>query len=127
MKTPFEQLRAFVAGLIHPKQNAKNVELPENTENHEEAGLLHVKHSHSQQGLDPYAALSEVAAPGPVEQLPKGELPRHPSLEQHLSNTPHPSGNHQNKYEALSEIAAPEPVKRHTEAYRCGSIATSVS
>ncbi|OQD82554.1 hypothetical protein PENANT_c021G05230 [Penicillium antarcticum] len=106
--------------LKHPKQNSKNADSHQNAENHEETDQLHVKQSCPQQGLDessgdPYAALSEIAAPKPVERLPEGELARHPSLEQRLSHPTHSSGNNQDGYEALSEIAAPEPVETHTD------------
>ncbi|KAJ5798952.1 uncharacterized protein N7503_006457 [Penicillium pulvis] len=59
--------------------------------------------------VDPYAALSEIAAPEPVERLTAAELARRPSLEQGYAN---PRGD---VYGNLSEIAAPEPVERLTE------------
>ena len=121
MKAPFEKLWLFLAGLGHPKHNAKNADPHQYTENHDKVGSSQVKKSQSQQEIDdsdgdPYAALSEVAAPEPVKPQSEGELAHHPSLEQHLSHTAHSSGNHQDGYEALSEIAGPEPVERHTDA-----------
>jgi hypothetical protein len=58
---------------------------------------------------DPYAALSEIAAPEPVERFSEAELARHPSLEQGYANS---RGDY---YGNLSEVAAPEPVERLTE------------
>lgn len=121
MGAPFEKLRHFLAGLKHPKHTAKNADPHQNTENHDKVGSSQVKQSQSQQKIgdsdgDPYAALSEVAAPEPVEPQSEEELAHKPSLEQRLSHTADSSGNHQNGYEALTEIAGPEPVERHTDA-----------
>ncbi|KAJ6110156.1 hypothetical protein N7486_002391 [Penicillium sp. IBT 16267x] len=121
MKSPFEKLWDFLKGLANPKQNSKNADSHQKTENHENADSIHVKRSPPQQGLDdsggdPYAALSEIAAPEPVERLPEGELAHYPSLEERLSHTAHSSGNHQDEYEALSEITGPDPVERHTDS-----------
>lgn len=72
------------------------------------------KESACQQGQeylddDPYTALTEIAAPEPVERLSDAELTRHPSLEQGYEN---PRGDY---YGTLSEIAAPGPVESLTE------------
>jgi hypothetical protein len=119
MKISFEKLRVLFAGLTRPKEIAKDPR--QNTEIDDDADSLNVKQSYPQQGLDdsggdPYAALSELAAPEPVERLSEGELARRPSLEQRLSHTAHSSRSHQDGYEVLSEVAAPEPVERHTDA-----------
>lgn len=58
---------------------------------------------------DPYAALSEVAAPEPVKWLSEAELIRHPSLEQGIVNS------RGDPYWNLSEVAAPEPIEKLTE------------
>ncbi|KAJ5813526.1 uncharacterized protein N7503_000276 [Penicillium pulvis] len=117
MKAPFEKLWAFLAGIAHPKQKANNADSHQITENDDKADSLHVRKSYPHEGLDDpdggsYAALSEIAAPEPVDRLSEGELAHRRSLEQRLSQTPHSSADHGNGCEALCEVAEPVPVER---------------
>lgn len=121
MGTPFEKLRHFLAGLKHPKHNAKNSLPHQDTENHDKVGTSQLKKSQSQQKVDDsdgdtYAALSEVAAPEPVEPKSEEEPAHQLSLEQRLSHTADSSGKYQDEYENLTEVAGPEPVERHADA-----------
>ncbi|KAJ5560447.1 hypothetical protein N7513_002846 [Penicillium frequentans] len=116
MKAPFGKVWAFLAGLAHPKQKAKNADSHQTTENDDKADPLHGRKSYPHEGLDDsdggsYAALSEIAAPEPVERLSEEELARRPSLEQRLSRTAHSSADHGNGCEALCEVAEPVPGK----------------
>lgn len=112
-----ERLRTIFAALAHRKPNPE--QKPQNADdNRREGDPLHKKQPNLQQELedsdsDPYDALSEVAAPEPVERLSERELDRHPSLEQSFQGYEN-SGN--DPYSGLSEIAAPEPVERLSEA-----------
>lgn len=117
MKAPFEKLGAFLAGIAHPKQKAKNADSHQTTENDDKADNLHMRKSYPHEGLDDpdggsYAALSEIAAPEPVERNSEEELARRPSLEQPLSPKAHSSADHGNGCEALCEVAEPVPVER---------------
>ncbi|KAL4781668.1 hypothetical protein BJX76DRAFT_334865 [Aspergillus varians] len=68
---------------------------------------------------DPCGALSEVAAPEPVQRLTPEDLARHPSLEQRLSDISRSGHNSEDDiYETLSELAAPEPIERVSESER---------
>lgn len=62
-------------------------------------------------------ALSEVAAPEPVQRLSPEEQTRRPSLEQRLSDMSNSGHKREDDiYENLSELAAPEPIERLSES-----------
>ncbi|KAJ5392064.1 hypothetical protein N7509_007554 [Penicillium cosmopolitanum] len=108
--TYFRKLRSFFATAA---RQCPPTEPPHNAENTREATqpkndpTLQQEQEYSND--DPYAALSEIAAPEPVERISEAELARHPSLEQGYANS---RGDY---YGALSEVAAPEPIERLTE------------
>lgn len=108
----FNKLRSFFATIMCQRSRSEPTEPPppraedrrEDAPSHDQ-NLLESEDSDD----DPYAALSEITAPEPVERLSEIELARHPSLEQGYANSRGDSfGN-------LSELAAPEPVERLTE------------
>jgi hypothetical protein len=111
--TYFRKLRSFFATAARKCPPTGHTEPHHNAENTREA-----THSKNDPTLrqdqeysndDSYAALSEIAAPEPVERFSETELARHPSLEQGYENS---RGDY---YGALSEVAAPEPIERLTE------------
>lgn len=109
----FQKLRSFFATIARRSSLSGHTEPFHSAENKQENmhpnkdSTFHQEPEDSDS--DPYAALSEVAAPEPVERLSEMELARHPSLEQGYANSrSDPYGN-------LSEVAAPEPIERLTE------------
>ncbi|KAL1855606.1 hypothetical protein Plec18167_004055 [Paecilomyces lecythidis] len=72
---------------------------------------------------DPYAALTEVASPEPVQDRDEGRLSRRRSLEdQYEANKEH-ARHHQDgedidPFENLSEVASPEPIQDRDEGRR---------
>jgi hypothetical protein len=108
-----QKLRTFFAALTHRKPNPG--QNPQDAgDNRQEGDPHHKKQPNLQQeqedsDSDPYDALSEVAAPEPIERLSERELGRHPSLEQTLQDY---ETSRNDPFGALSEIAAPEPVER---------------
>ncbi|KAL2849913.1 hypothetical protein BJY01DRAFT_245711 [Aspergillus pseudoustus] len=71
----------------------------------------------SEDGQDPWDALSEVAAPEPVQRLSPEEQARRPSLEQRLSDMSNSGHDREDDiYENLSELAAPEPIEKLSES-----------
>lgn len=117
--TYFEKLRSL---FTHRKQTAKPASLsPQNPTTREGAndGLGVVPPSPERSGdsdADPYGALSEIAAPEPVERRLENELARLPSLEEGLSSRGNGVDEEgEEDYWALSEIAAPRPVEKAIE------------
>lgn len=114
----FEKLRSL---FTHRKQTAKPAATPPQHANTREgaddssAGSQSPERPGDSSDGEPYGALSEVAAPEPVERLSEAELARHPSLEQRLSGRDRGTDNDEGVYWSLSEIAAPEPVERRSE------------
>lgn len=124
-----QKIRSFFASITHRKsniehskpnhQNADDNRREENS-HHKNQPILQQEQDDSD---DPCAALSEIAAPEPVEKLSEAELAapetveklseaelaRHPSLEQGYEYS------RGDIYPTLSEIAAPGPVERLSE------------
>lgn len=109
----FQNLRSFFKAAARRFSQSRHTEPPHSAENAREATQPNKDSTFQQEqddsDDDPYAALSEIAAPEPVERLSEAELARHPSLEQGYENS------RDDYYGALSEVAAPEPVERLTE------------
>lgn len=73
-------------------------------------------HDTEQSGGDNFGALTEVAAPAPVELVPEAEFEQRPSLEQRLSDSAKRlHDDDQGEYGSLSEVAAPEVVGRRSD------------
>ncbi|KAL3459036.1 hypothetical protein BJX64DRAFT_265468 [Aspergillus heterothallicus] len=84
----------------------------------------------NEEGRDPWHALSEVAAPEPVQRLSPEEEARRPSLEQRLSDMSTAGHDREDGiYETLSELAAPEPTEKlsQSEIARRPSLEQSLS
>lgn len=110
-----QKLRNFFATLTHRKPSAEPTgQTSQNANKNRQEAPAHTREPFEPQGhedsdSDPYGALSEIAAPEPIERLSEAELARHPSLEQGYEIF------RWDLYGALSEIAAPEPVQRLSE------------
>ena len=113
----FQKVRDVFAALTRRRADAEPTESKRNDPNnhHCAAGssqtrepVLFRKHEDAED--DFCGALSEIAAPGPVERLSEAELARHPSLEKSYENS------RDDPYGSLSEVAASEPVERLSEA-----------
>ncbi|KAJ5993412.1 hypothetical protein N7451_009136 [Penicillium sp. IBT 35674x] len=114
----FQKFREVFATLTHRKADAEPTEQkPKNADNRYSEGVSpgtkkpQLPHKYENYD-DYYGALSEVAAPAPVERLSEAELARHPSLETGYENS------RDDPYGSLSEVAAPQPVERFSEAER---------
>lgn len=108
----FQKLRSFFAAITRGRSRPEHTVSPQCSGKKREDERPTKDHTIQEQedsDDDPYAALSEIAAPEPVERLSEAQLARRPSLEQGYANC---RGDY---YGTLSEIAAPEPVKRLTE------------
>lgn len=115
----FKKVRSFFNAFINRKPNDEATgPLQQNKDNHgREAGPSHEKTpplprepQESEDSDDDFCgALTEVAAPEPVERMSEAELARHASLEQGYADS------RDDPYGALSEVAAPGPVERRSE------------
>jgi len=115
----FQKVREVFAAFTHRKADTESTtQKPKNADNrYSEASSSgtqkpQVPHKHEDFDSDFYGALSEIAAPAPVERLSEADLARHPSLETGYKNS------RDDPYGSLSEVAAPEPVERLSEAER---------
>ncbi|KAJ5190216.1 uncharacterized protein N7498_009201 [Penicillium cinerascens] len=114
--TQFKKVRSILNAFMNRKTNDEATgPLQQDKDNQSrEAGPSHQKTpplpQESEDSDDDFCgALTEVAAPEPVERMSEAELARHPSLEQGYADS------RDDPYGALSEIAAPGPVERCSE------------